>query len=1503
MAILLDELTPMRMYRGNFFYPINMSDRMNNSVIYLMTPNRQASVDVMLYKASLQGCKSMFRSYFIEKSIQFIINKLAVTEGYEILNEGTFGYDNGYSILESLDLNNTEEDVILNENHLSINDGDKSVRLFFPEVVEDVLNEDMTRTRYGSYNFDMIFKNMLFNNRIRNQQECMQIYKDIRSKVPYIMFTFSDLKLYKNRNLFYDWSYYTEQFFKHIPNGYVGERGIDLLFAYMNRFIKDARFNSYTKKTIVVPVHEWVKGITNPLDYTESLNPLSMIYRSLRNRPEMIKDAWNGYLFLFMTPDCYFTMDFSNFDYARDYGKFSSIIRRMVAQDYTEITTTDQDSRSGIMIQLSDMLADRGEIELTNLTGGTKTLSKEELEKMGLLKNPSVSDDVEVKKAALVSKMQDIADKSIDAKEAEKNLLSDEDQSEADWIKDVLMDIEENDGGVKMSAARVARMEQTRKDILTKEVKGKSVASLVNDFKTVKSLAPVSVPVDSIDDKWKEIKFASFNKDYNMDPDIYAMFNHFTTVTHPMNMVSIDSENTSTSEDYKDTWTVQYEDAESGKRQTIKVDIPLLIGNRFMKLRGNEKVLIGQLMLLPIIKTADDVVQMVSNYNKIFIRRKSPSGFGKSSPIINKLIKALDKYNGKAMKVIPGDNRKVSIKYDLPVEFTDISSLYSKIVFKDGSYISFNMDDLRKLPIDKSVLPKDKRNLSDENVDKLYLSVYVDDKGKRVPIVDENLSFDYYLITTILANLNKEVSSSDGDEFEKLYRSAAIAKRLMYSEASIMNTTIPVVIVLSYNIGLQKLLNKINVKYSFSEKRPGNSKDTDITYIKFSDGYLSWKETNTEQNMLLNGLMECDFTDYSIREINGKDMWLSILDDFGGRIKADGLDNFYDLMFDPITKEICNMLKIPDNYVDGMLYANKLLIDNKFNKHTDIGGNRLRTNEVIVGHLYMVLAKAFGAYRNMIKRNKGSAGFSCKQSAVIDSILNHDQTSSDLSTLNPLLEAESASKVTFKGLSGMNSERAFSLDKRAYDESMIGVLGLSTGFAGTVGVNRQTTIDANVINHRGFIAKMDPKKLDNTKTFTMMEAISPLAVNHDDPMRTCMAFTQTAQHQMMVKTSMPNLVTNGADEALPYLTSDKFAHKCKFVNAKVEELTADYMIIKDIKTGGCDYVDLREKIQKNSDGGFFVTTKLDAILKKGDKIKQGQIVAYDKACYSNAIGNNSSKDHISYNIGTLAKVAIMETDLGYEDSCVVDHTISEAMMSEVVVMKDISLTKNTNVYNVLKIGTVVQEGDPLLIFQDAFDEKEANELLQSLAQDNEILSDLGRKQVHAKVSGVIQDVKVYRTCELDQLSPTLKKVCKDYDASIDKYKKVMSKYDIDKQYTLESTGKLSPEGKLKALDGVRIEFYIKVEDKFGIGDKLVFGQALKGVNSYIIPKGQESTSVYRPEEHVNAFLTIGGVMGRMVASSQSIGLMNKLLIELSRQSQEDLGIKWRPLQDILSEDN
>ena len=171
----------------------------------------------------------------------------------------------------------------------------------------------------------------------------------------------------------------------------------------------------------------------------------------------------------------------------------------------------------------------------------------------------------------------------------------------------------------------------------------------------------------------------------------------------------------------------------------------------------------------------------------------------------------------------------------------------------------------------------------------------------------------------------------------------------------------------------------------------------------------------------------------------------------------------------------------------------------------------------------------------------------------------------------------------------MNSERAFSMDKRTYDDSMLGVLGISTGFASTVGINRQLTMDASIKSKRGFIV---PKKADDLNTVnsqTVMEGLSPMAINHDDPFRTAMAYIQTSQHQMTVRKSMPMLVTSGTDEALPYLTSNKFSYKFKGRFGTIVEVTDDHIIVRDddlAKVPGVNpyyFIYLRETIIKNSD--------------------------------------------------------------------------------------------------------------------------------------------------------------------------------------------------------------------------------------------------------------------------------------------------------------------------------
>src|SRR5699024_2579878 len=130
--------------------------------------------------------------------------------------------------------------------------------------------------------------------------------------------------------------------------------------------------------------------------------------------------------------------------------------------------------------------------------------------------------------------------------------------------------------------------------------------------------------------------------------------------------------------------------------------------------------------------------------------------------------------------------------------------------------------------------------------------------------------------------------------------------------------------------------------------------------------------------------------------------------------------------------------------------------------------------------------------------------------------------------MSPLLEQEAANSATFKGLSGLNADRAYSLDKRTYDPSMVGKLALSTGFSTNVGINRQTTIDMDIAGKRGYIKNTDPNIKSVTKRLSITEAVTPFGSTRDDPFRTAMTYIQTSKHSMPTNKSMPLLVTNGA---------------------------------------------------------------------------------------------------------------------------------------------------------------------------------------------------------------------------------------------------------------------------------------------------------------------------------------------------------------------------------------
>lgn len=1294
-----------------------------------------------------------------------------------------------------------------------------------------ILNEDAA--------FNSNLKQALYNDRIKTNKDLAVIYDKVKSKCPLIDYTYYDINMYKGKNLFFDAAHYNDAFIRN--STYKGKKGNNVYLELMKRFINSESLKEYTKKTVVIPVYDWNgEDDTRIYDYMKNVNPLSAIYSYLYSNPNGFKELFKDVEFLFLGEKSYFKVNFSKVDMTK--STLATICRNLEKLKVKGFVTDEDDNEP---------------------EASPKAITVDIIDKVEKSQNVSI-DDIEDKGDNAKDEKEEIVSKVSKAAKMNKNTddtleVLDDDES----LKKLLVTLaNDSESGPKISDARLARNMELDKQLMDKEIKGKKVSEILADSKKKEELPKVSLNVDSVNEEWKELTYPSSMDKYEPNEDIVAIFRSFANTSHPLAIRNLEVENTSTSEDAVETYTVEYEN-EKGKRFTIKVDVPIMIDNKYMKLRGNRKNINGQLALVPIIKTDEDTVQVVSySYKKIFIRRFGTTT-GKSNVACDKLIKTLSKHKFDKVHLIEGDCSKVCSKYEVPIDYIDLSTTYSKIITPTYT-IFFNQDEFRsKYTVD----------------DKKGLPYAFDDVDKEVIYFKDESNGS-------LAHCIAELLSINNDDFNSKYKSANKSVRYTYSQASILGQKIPLIVMCAYSEGLQKVLMKAKVEYELIPKDAGRPKYDDIQYdiIPFNDGWIKYKLTYAS-SLLMNGLKACNTDNYSLTEINSKPMYLDFLDTFGSRIMADGLDNFYDVMLDPITLDVLEDYKLPTDYIEVLMYANNLLADNKFVKHTQVNGRRSRRNELIPGYLYMALTESYQEYTRSMKHGR-QVPMSIKQSAVIDKVL-VDNTVGDLSILTALGEYEAINTISPKGLSGLNSDRSYTLDKRTFDDSMLNVFGMSTGFAGNVGINRQATIDMNISGKRGYIRSLEesPKELSPTKTFCMTEALTPYGCTRDDPFRTAMTFVQTSKHLMRSNNSDPSLITSGADEALPYLISNTFVHKAKGKGEVIEK--DDFHMIISYDDDTTEYVDLTEKVEKNSSSGFFVTLKLDSDLKVGSKVKENQIVAYDKSSFSDKIG---AENNIAYNIGKLKKCAILNTDEGYEDSAIISQDLADDLTHSVVLKVDKIFSKDTNIYNLVKVGQEIEEGDSLLIIQSSYDEEDTNILLKRLAATEDEVTDLGRIPIKSKVTGIVQDIVMYRTVELDELSESLRKAFVAYEKGIEERKKIMKKYGIDSS-SLPANYKLPPTGKLKsAEDGVLIEFYLRYEDKMSVGDKLIYYSALKGVIKDVFPEGMEPKSEFRPDEKIHSLLSVGSVNGRMVTSILINGAINKYLIELSRKCKEIAGI-------------
>ena len=320
-----------------------------------------------------------------------------------------------------------------------------------------------------------------------------------------------------------------------------------------------------------------------------------------------------------------------------------------------------------------------------------------------------------------------------------------------------------------------------------------------------------------------------------------------------------------------------------------------------------------------------------------------------------------------------------------------------------------------------------------------------------------------------------------------------------------------------------------------------------------------------------------------------------------------------------------------------------------------------------------------------------------------------------------------------------------------------------------------------------------------------------------------------SKHVIPVKNSSPVLISNGFEEAARFHLTSNFVINAEEDGEIIDYDEASQIMIAKYKSGKCKAIDLSPNIVKNGGGGFFLSNILTTKLTVGSKFKKDDVLAYHKDFFTNDQFNNCRM-----NMGTLTKVAIMSTYNTYEDATMITHKLSEDCATEMCFCKAAVVGKNSNVFYMVKKGQEITVGEPLIQFDTSYEDETINALLANLgAEDKENILEGARNEIKSKYSGVIEDIKIYSIVDLDEMSPSLKKIVSSYYRTINKKKEFLNKYDPDAKGSVvkcgmlvnESSHKIQPSkfGTVKGNyvdDGVLIEFYIKHSEPLEIGSKI-----------------------------------------------------------------------------------
>lgn len=952
--------------------------------------------------------------------------------------------------------------------------------------------------------------------------------------------------------------------------------------------------------------------------------------------------------------------------------------------------------------------------------------------------------------------------------------------------------------------------------------------------------------------------------------DEMNIFTFPANTSEPMFLTSIKKEDISDRENYMDRVTAIYTDPQ-GEEHKIVQDIPKILHNGNIFLLGSEKEITKQDAANPVMKCGEDVI-ITASYNKAFINLKG---------------KYPQRKNVKFIKILDAMRKN---KFE-PISFMVNTGKYSHIMY-------LNKYSITLLEINRfvfSITDKNK-NISirfDIDQNENDFTILGEYNGKRIlhnPEEDtiwvEGQDKDKLDSQSFLIEILKEIDNDSYTKYEKGI-TKDMPKDIQRMEITIMGETVPLAYPIIIDIGLVGLLDYLKehygLKYKIIEARSDFKlkEDTGIGSIKFKDFAYIIQFNSKLSEALLNPICNLDLTDYDTIDITR-----IINNEMKNGNYLIYVENFRDLMLDTMTQRVLFSYGLPTQFHEVLIYGGSLLTSYKTSHDVDPRNFRLISNgELINRALYNVMASAYSDY--MVKKKRGArAKFFIAPNATMNRLIELN-TIAEASMTSPIGEIDQKYAKTMKGISGINSERAYTNVKRVTLPEHIGITTLSTPYNANAGVIKKMSFDPGITNLNGQYEIIDPKdyeKVDGSRVVSFTEALVPYSTFNDSQIRTAMLSSQLNHNRPTIYTD-PSLISYGADEAIPYMT-EKFVGKSKG-NGIVEEVNDNFIKIA-YESGEKDVIRLNEIVRDASKGMYF-SNNMESTVKPGQKVKPDQILAKSKYFFT-----DKNKETV-LGSGALSWVLLCDGEYVHEDGCLIFSKLSKKLGAPLVKRIDKKFSISTDISFITdKLGQEIDPDEVLLKFNLVGDSDELNSLLSGT---DSVLS----YEVTSKIKGTLADIRIYYR---KSNSIEMSKSCKDTISKIQRVyniaagEEILKDDSIDKfKRSVNTNGPIElTSGKFSKINGstiepgeILIEFFISFVEEHGIADKLTVSRALKGevskvLDSSLAPEGKLT------HRKADMLFSSYSVLARKVPGVLMEGYLMAALIERCRRNKLMLGL-------------